>query len=171
MLGLVFVLGLAAPAAAQDASTQASPPAAQPAPSEQHIKAAMELLDATNTMGNMTLLFDAMWGQEALEIKREHHDVDETVMSQIQKIFHNAFLARQDEYKRLVAVLYAEHFSEDDLNALAAFYRSDVGKRYIATVPALIKEAAPVGAAWAQSVIADIREKIRDVVTRPKDPV
>jgi hypothetical protein len=145
--------------------------AAVPAkPSESHIAAALELLDASNSMNNVAQLIDSMWSVEAREIKRAHPGIDDKILASTEKIIRDAFTARKDEYKRMVAAVYAEHFSEEDLRSLAAFYRSDVGKRYVATMPAMIKDMTEVGGVWAQGVIGDIRQKIIDQMNnRPGD--
>jgi uncharacterized protein len=158
------------PASAAPQADAIQADATQAKPSESHIAAALALLDASNSMNNVAQLIDSMWSVEAREIKRAHPGIDDKMLASTEKIIRGAFTARQDEYKRMVAVVYAEHFSEEDLRALAAFYRSDVGKRYVATMPAMIKDMTEVGGVWAQGVIGDIRQKIMDQMnTKPGD--
>jgi hypothetical protein len=160
------------PAATPTPSVPAPPSASQPTaaapmPPESRIAAAMAMLDATNAMSNVTQLIDSMLSAEANEIKRRFPATDETKFTAVEKLMHDAFVSRQDEYKRLVAIGYAQHFSEEELRALTAFYRGPVGKHYIETMPALIKDMTPVGMVWAQSVMADIRQKIIDTMHEP----
>jgi len=127
----------------------------------------MALLDATNAMVNVTQLIDATLAAEARELKRRFPASDEARFAAVEKLMHDAFVGRQDEYKRLVAIGYAQHFSEEDLRALTVFYQSPVGKRYIAAMPAMINDMIPVGMAWARTVMAGIQQKIIDTLRGP----
>ncbi len=57
-----------------------------------------------------------------------------------------AFVSSEDEYKRLVAIVYAQHYSEEDLQALTAFYKSpDVGQKMLKESPEVTKETMAIG--------------------------
>ncbi len=159
-LGFALVFAAASGALAADSSITATPPAtssesqpatAAPMPPESRIAAATALLNATNAMANVTQLIDSMLAAEAHEIKRKFPGSDEAKFAAVEKLMHDAFLNRQDEYKRLVAIVYAQHFSEEDLRALTAFYQTPVGKRYVETMPSMIKDMMPVGMVWGRA--------------------
>ncbi|HEX3651977.1 MAG TPA: DUF2059 domain-containing protein [Rhizomicrobium sp.] len=142
-------------------SAQVAPPEASPAqPSPGQIAAAMDLLDANGSMTNVATMLDSLAPIQAAEIRREHPDIDAETLGVLQKAVRTDIVARQDEFKRLIATVYARHFSEDDLRSLAAFYRSDVGRKYIERMPVLIKEVTPVGALWAEGVAAEAIRKV-----------
>lgn len=46
--------------------------------------------------------------------------------------------------------IYANHLTRDDVRQLLDFYGSDVGKKLVQTLPAVMKESAGAGQAWAQ---------------------
>lgn len=48
---------------------------------------------------------------------------------------------------------YALHLSADDLNALAAFYESPVGQRYLSALPAIQTETSQASRQWAEQVL------------------
>ena len=57
------------------------------------------------------------------------------------------------------AVVYANHFSEDELNQLIAFYQSPIGRKLVQEQPAIAQEMGRFGAAWAQKTALEaIRE-------------
>ncbi|HEY1706739.1 MAG TPA: DUF2059 domain-containing protein [Rhizomicrobium sp.] len=157
LLAITFFAIASGAAYAEDAG---APAAAAPTPAvDSHLAAALDLLDANNSMSSVTNMLDALLPLEAAEIKRSHPNIDDAALAAIQAIVRNAIVAHEDEYKKIVATVYEEHFSEQELHTLAAFYRSDVGKKYIATMPSLIKEFVPVGGAWAQRVAGDALQK------------
>src|SRR6185503_3074705 len=91
---------------------------------------------------------------------------DATIAALIQKI-RDVVMARQDELLRLYAIEYARHFSEQELHDLASFYRSDLGKKYIAEVPVLVKESAPITTRWMIGVITQEQQKIMESLPKP----
>lgn len=158
------------PAAPQAvAPAAAAAPAEAPKPSDRQIAAALDLLDATNSMSNMTQLVDAMMSFATVQMKREHSGLDDAQIESFKKILSDELIAREPDYKRAIAVVYAEHFSEADLHALADFYRSDLGKRYIATLPAMIKEMTPAGILWGEQVARDALDKFLKTLPKTKD--
>jgi len=160
----------AAPADPQAlAPAAAAPPAEAPKPSDRQIAAALDLLDASHSMNNMTQLVDAMMSFATVQMKREHSGLDDAQIESFKKILSDELIAREPDYKRAIAVVYAEHFSEADLHALADFYRSDVGKRYIATLPAMIKEMTPAGILWGEQVARDALDKFLKTLPKSKD--
>jgi hypothetical protein len=55
---------------------------------------------------------------------------------------------------------YADNFTVDDLKQLLAFYKSDIGKKLVEQQPNMIRQQALVGQAYAQSVMARVRDKM-----------
>src|SRR6185312_198731 len=128
-------------------------------PVDSHLAAALDVLDANGSMNNMNAMLDAMAPIEAQEIKRETPTADDATIAAAQKLIHDALVAREDEYKQMVAAVYKSNFTEEELKTLAAFYRSDVGKKYITTVPTIIKEMIPLATLWTQRVMQDVTAK------------
>jgi hypothetical protein len=165
---LVFAaIGLSRPALAQpsgNAGANAPAPAgseAAPAqPTAAQLAAAMDLLDANGSITSMGAMLDSLAPIEAEQIRREHPEIDIATSAKVLTAVRNEIVSREDEYKRIVAAVYARHFSEDELRKLAAFYRSDVGRKYIEMLPVLIKEVTPVGASWAAGVAVDAVRKV-----------
>jgi len=54
------------------------------------------------------------------------------------------------EALRQCAVVYADHFTEDELNQLIAFYQSPLGRKLVHEQPAMSRELSRFGAAWAR---------------------
>jgi len=139
--GAILALVLAVPAFAEE-------PAAPP-PDDSHMVAALDLLNANGSITNLTALLDAIAPVQAMEIQHQQPDLTPEQVASLQSAIRNAFVAHIDELKRIVAAGYAAHFSEDELHTLASFYRSDVGKKYVSTIPSLVKELAPAETRWA----------------------
>lgn len=144
-----------APSFADDPAAQASE---QPK-IDSHLAAAMDVLEATNAKNNFTAIVGTMTETMLGAVKKDHPGADEKTQKAFIDEFKTEIGAELPELLKMQAAVYAEHFSEADLKALAAFYRSDVGKRYIAELPALMKEVMPIAFKWGQAAGMKAMEK------------
>lgn len=135
VLGIVLLV--AGPAAAEDAAKVDS-----------HLAAALDVMDATNAKANLMVMIDSVGGSMFAQIKQSHPGASEKTLAAFQTAFKQEMTDQSDQLMKMQAAIYAEHFSENDLKALAAFYRSDVGKRFISEQPAIIKEVTPLAIKW-----------------------
>ncbi|MDR3528114.1 MAG: DUF2059 domain-containing protein [Rhizomicrobium sp.] len=132
---------------------------------DSHLAAALDVLEASNAQQNVLAMVDALTPIMLGQVKKQHPDANEKVIVAFQGAFHDEMVASTGELMKMQAAIYAEHFSEADLKALAAFYRSEAGKRFVAEQPAMMKEITPVASAWgmqtAQRAIQRATEKLQ----------
>ena len=151
----VFLVALCTltPAFAQD----------QPAdkPSQAQIDAAIDLLKANNTAGNTAAVLDTLLPIEAAAVKRDHPNADDATIKKLLGVVRDTVMMHEDELIQIYAVAYARRFTVDELHTLAAFYRSDVGQKYIQSIPVLMKEVAPLGIAYLGKLIA---QSVQDTI-------
>jgi hypothetical protein len=136
---------------------------ALPTPSDAQVDAAMALLKSNHSTDNILAIMDSLAPLEAAAIKRQHPDADEKTVQSLQDLVRSTVVAHQDEILHIYAVGYAQHFTIDELHALTAFYLSDVGKKYITEIPALVKEMTPVGVVYIQKVV---NAAVQDAIVR-----
>ncbi len=67
-----------------------------------------------------------------------------------------------DEMTELVIPLYDKHFTLEEIQALAAFYESPAGKKFIATMPALMQDSMAVGNEWGQRKAAELIGRLKE---------
>jgi hypothetical protein len=137
---LLSVASYALPASAQSA-----------APSDDtHFTAALELMEATNAKTTMLAMIDTMAPLVLNQIRAQRPNVSTAALQQFQAAFREEMMDDMDDLIKATARLYEEHFTESELRTVTEFYRSDVGKKYIGAMPALLKESVPLGAAWGK---------------------
>jgi hypothetical protein len=56
--------------------------------------------------------------------------------------------------------LYARAFQISELEDLLRFYNSPVGRRLLEVQPALTRESAQAGQAWAARISAEVRQQL-----------
>lgn len=165
---LIFPLLLTLPslAAAQTALPQT---ADADAPSESHIQAALDLLNATHASENFQAVLASITPLETQQIKRAMPTLSDEAIVVIEKKLTDAVTARQDELARIQAIEYARHFDEQQLRDLTAFYRSDLGQKYVTALPAIIQETAPIVRQWITGVIGQAQQDIMRSLAKPGD--
>jgi uncharacterized protein len=67
-----------------------------------------------------------------------------------------------DEMTDLILPLYDKHFTLEEIQALAAFYESPAGKKFIATMPALMQDSMAVGNEWGQRKAAELIGRLKE---------
>jgi hypothetical protein len=125
------------------------------------LDAARQLLVATNTDAQFTTIIPLMFRQMRQSLPaqgpQQQNEVNQ-VFDEIQK----QFLDRRGEILDQIARLYAAKFTAEEMNALAEFYRSPIGQKFIAAMPELAADAMRLGTAWGQQIGREAEQKIRE---------
>ena len=62
------------------------------------------------------------------------------------------FLKRKDELIQEVATIYANEFTAEELQAIAAFYETPVGQKLVRKLPTLISKSSDIGRRWGEKI-------------------
>jgi len=69
---------------------------------------------------------------------------------------------RLSAFADMLAGIYAQNFSVDELHDLTAFYRSPTGQKLIARQPIIARASMVAGQQFGQMLVADLKEKITE---------
>ncbi len=144
-----LVLTLGQPANAQKANVDPA-----------RLAAAKEVLVASGSAQQMDAVMPMMFSQMAMIFgnqKPQHK-------AEIDKVFQSLaikFTARKQELIDIVAALYAETFSTDDLKGLLAFFKSPVGAKFVAAQPQLLQQQMLAGQRWGQKIGQEVEAEVR----------
>ena len=133
-LGVLLALG-AAPAVA----TQAS---------EKQVRELMDVFGVSNMFGQMNAQMAGMMGQRLPCVPAGYWGgfLDDKGMKELTD--------------RMVPI-YQRHFSSEDIDGMLAFYRSPLGRKVIAEMPATMAEAMQAGQQWGaergQAMVAELQ--------------
>lgn len=100
-------------------------------------KQVMQVSGAAQAYDNYEKNLDLMVGQ----IRQYMPGADDATMADIKKIAVDEFAAYKPTLMNNAAAVYAKHFSEKDLKALLAFYKTEAGKHFAAEMPSLSSES------------------------------
>ncbi len=67
-------------------------------------------------------------------------------------IITEEFRANTASLERLMTLIYDRHFSEEELTAAIAFYRTPVGKSLLAKMPIVFQESFALGQQWGAEI-------------------
>jgi hypothetical protein len=71
------------------------------------------------------------------------------------------FVDRKNELIDEIATAYADQLTLDELNAIAAFYRSPVGAKFVEVQPQMMRKAMALGQRWGAQIGREIEEEAR----------
>ncbi|MCD2184535.1 DUF2059 domain-containing protein [Rhizobium sp. TRM96647] len=127
---------------------------AQDATPEQ-VTAARAAMTALNATGQ----FDAILPQIAEQLKGTLIQSSPNFGDLINKTVDEEALAlapRRADLEREVANIYAKTFTVDELNAIAAFYGSEAGKKLLQSGPLAAREVMKAADIWAAGISRDL---------------
>lgn len=82
----------------------------------------------------------------------------------IPEVFWTRFMAQakthRGELEEMIAPIYDRHFSTSDLRELLAFYRTPIGRKFLAAQPALLQESTIAGQEWGRRIGAAVGEQL-----------
>ncbi|MCY1668887.1 DUF2059 domain-containing protein [Rhizobium sp. SL86] len=133
----------------------------------EHLKAARDVITALNA----TARYDAILPNLAERLKNEYTLASPNYVDQISKTVDAEALAlapRRADLEKEVASTFARSFTEAELKQIAAFYSSDVGKKYLQTLPLIQRESVRAAEIWANGISRDLTNnsgaKLRSVM-------
>ncbi len=94
-----------------------------------------------------------MFAQQSPNLIKELNDVAAQLRTEL--------APRHDELNEQFARLYAQHFTEQELKDILAFYSSPVGKKLTAEEPAFVEQSLRYAQDWANKLSDDVIAKMR----------
>lgn len=114
-----------------------------------HEQKARKLLELSEMPKNARLMVDTM-----IEAFRSTPDLPPGFVERFKAE------AKPEEFVELLVPVYVKHFSEDDLEAIIAFYETPAGKRMVKAQGDLARETQATGQKWGQDLGKKIAEEL-----------
>ena len=124
-----------------------------------HVKAARAAISAVRA----TDAYDKILPAGAMALKQQliqqNPNLEELIISTVdEKTIELA--GRRADLEREVALAYARIFSEAELNAIAAFYTTDAGKKLLNEGPIVAREVVKAAEIWQRGISRDLTEAV-----------
>lgn len=88
-------------------------------------------------------------------------DLHEVIAKTVQEVALR-LAARRADLDNAAALLWAREFSEEELNTIAEFYNSDVGKKFVQLGPKLGQQTVQTVQNWSNRVGEELLDKARE---------
>jgi len=160
---LTTALAAAAMLAVSLSAVRAADDAATITPS--HLKAARAAIASLH----ITDPFDSILPQAARSLKGQLIEKNPNLQDLIVKIVDEKTLAlvpRRADLEKEAARDYAKLFSEQELNAIAAFYNSEAGKKLIQNGPIASRQIAQAAEIWQRGIARDLAQSVGDEMAK-----
>jgi hypothetical protein len=66
---------------------------------------------------------------------------------------------KPEDLVTMIIPIYQRHFSQEDIDAVNAFYDTKAGKNFIRSQPLIMQESLIVGQAWSQAIVQKVIAK------------
>lgn len=142
----------------------AMPATAQDKPSDEHVKAAREMLRLSEADKMFNGVLPILLKQQIQYVQSTRPNMTPDSLKRFEEVFDERSKKAVEIALVKVAEIYAGTFSQKELAEISAFYKSDVGRKMIEMKPKLSKESMSVGIAWGQNIGSELgREVIRQL--------
>ncbi len=133
-------------------------PAQQVSPSS--LAAARELIEAKGVM----TMFDPLIPGVVETVKGTFLRTNTSLSKELNEVagqLRNELASKRSEVLDEFAKAYAEHFSEQELRAILAFYRTPAGRKVISEEPKILDQGMGRVQAWADKLAEDVVVRFR----------
>ncbi|MFN7915532.1 MAG: DUF2059 domain-containing protein [Vicinamibacterales bacterium] len=148
MTAVVVPLLLAGPAAAQTIDE----------PLRADIRQLMDVMGATEQGVQMA---SALATQTLESLRRAQPGMPDRAVAIMEQVLREEFAKMfegPDGLTEQLVAIYAAHFTRDDVRGLLAFYRSDLGRKTLTTMPAILQETRQAGQRTAERKVPRMME-------------
>ncbi len=126
---------------------------------EPHLKAARAAIDAVNATDAYDNILPAAAQQLKQQLIQQNPDLTDLIISTVdEKTIGLA--GRRADLEREAAIAYAKVFSEADLNAIAAFYNGETGKKLLTNGPIVAREVVKAAEIWQRGISRDLATEV-----------
>ncbi|WP_300673236.1 DUF2059 domain-containing protein [Soonwooa sp.] len=109
-----------------------------------------KLLDLMGTTSNMKLMFEQMMNQ----YQKSYSSVPSAYWEKVR------LKVNYKELQSKVAIIYANHFTEEDIDGLIKFYETPLGKKTIKELPLIMQESMTAGQEWGMEIARKVLEDL-----------
>lgn len=126
---------------------------ASPASDQASVDSVTELMDKTGA------------GEMAVQAMNQMLPVIKQMVPEASDEFWTEFMkeVNPDDLVTMIIPIYQKHFSQEDIDAVNAFYDTKAGKKFISSQPLIMQESMMAGQAWSQAIVQKVIAKAQAI--------
>jgi hypothetical protein len=129
--------------------------------SDPHVAKAMKFLEVSDSRADVLKKADGVLDAVVLSEQHEHPGQNALFWKAFRDRVRGQIEEETNEFLLLSAQLYAQRFSDAELDQLIAFYSSGIGAKYFREREALDRQELDLASAWSEQVTPRVLEKVR----------
>jgi hypothetical protein len=153
----VSFFGICQPLVAHAQATQSPVPEAKRA-------AIVRLMDITNASAMGVQMASQMAGLIAQELRKRNSKITQADVDALTRTVEAVVKENIPTFNEVTIRIYSKHFSEEEVRGMIAFYETDLGKKVIGVMPALMQESVQAGGQWGASLQPEIERRVRQAM-------
>jgi hypothetical protein len=129
--------------------------------SDPHVAKAMKFLEVSDSRADVLKKADGVLDAVVLSEQHEHPGQNALFWKAFRDRVRGQIEEETNEFLLLSAQLYAQRFSDAELDQLITFYSSGIGAKYFREREALDRQELDLASAWSEQVTPRVLEKVR----------
>jgi len=132
--------------------------------SESHLAASKRALVATRSTNRLDAILPQMAQQAKAELIRNRPDKEAEITLLVDEAAIS-LAGRRGDLEGEIVQIFARVFTEEELTAIADFYETEAGKKFLSETPVIIREIDRASRVWSNGVQRDLAEAVREKMT------
>jgi uncharacterized protein len=125
-------------------------------------RAAIEqLLQTTGALQIGQQLSAAMITQFSSALRASHADIPQKALDVLPEVVNSVIGANIATLRETVVQIYDAHLTLEDVKGLNQFYATDLGRKVIKSLPAVLQESIVAGQKWGQALGPEIVQQLQ----------
>ncbi len=134
-----------------------------------HVAKAMQFLQISDTGADVLTKTDTVIDKVVLAEQHEFPGQNATFWRNFRVLVRGEIKTESDNFMLLSAELYAQRFTDAELDRLIAFYSSSIGAKYFKERQSLDSQELALANAWSDQIVPEVLEKVRARMNAGKD--
>ena len=126
-----------------------------------HIAKALTFLEVSDSRADILKKADGVLDAVVMSEQREHPGQNALFWNAFRERVRGQIQEETNEFLLLSAQLYAQRFSDAELDQLISFYSSGIGAKYFREREALDRQELELASAWSEQITPRVLEKVR----------
>ena len=165
------ILSLAAIVAVVSAASAATGAAPDSIPITPAFRAdALKIVELTHADSLGAQMGGLVARQSVESLKKNFPDMPDSVGAIVQDEVMRTFGENAPKLRDLIVMIYARHFTDEDLRGMIAFYATPIGARMIREMPTIMQESMVAGQVWAEQIGPTLSTRIQNRLAKPALP-
>jgi uncharacterized protein len=131
----------------------------QTTPSPEAIAAARELIQVTHATDQFKIILPTLFQSLKAAIVQNRPEVEKAYDAMI-PIFNQKAEQRLDELTTVIATVYANNFTVDEIHDITAFFHSPTGQKFVQRQQTVIQQSMAAGQQFGREIASDVQQEM-----------